>query len=398
MIESPAGAVNAALMPSLSGEKNIWIGGLALGLTPNEKGWLASLFSRRPRERVAVPRKTEALREDAGVAAPPRPRPSVSVAEPIKPSPRVSGAVRKSAAQQSLALGDNYVLPDVGLLAPVVDKGRLQIDRAALERHACGCYRVIRDHLPEVFRAGEVDGVSFLSTFLEAFETLFAQRGFVDAFIRVPGETRSNIKLAEQDGRITAVLDWELVHAGDPHEDLAWAALRGPEGGTAVLNAANEVAVEAFLDGRLRFTDIPVLIEKTLTQLPMMAADELAGITASWQEAAPGPGLWVAVDQEGGNVQTLSGPGFASSTCSACSRVPAKKSVTTSSSTTVARSVAGESCAGRRRCSPTSGSTCPTSAPPRSPATRSPPTAASSPATCPSSTTTCTTGWSTSPR
>nr|BFE91506.1 hypothetical protein GCM10020185_20420 [Pseudomonas brassicacearum subsp. brassicacearum] len=37
----------------------------------------------------------------------------------------------------------------------------------------------------------------------QVFETLFAQRGFVDAFIRVPGETRSNIKLAEQDGRIT---------------------------------------------------------------------------------------------------------------------------------------------------------------------------------------------------
>lgn len=37
----------------------------------------------------------------------------------------------------------------------------------------------------------------------QAFETLFAQRGFVDAFIRVPGETRSNIKLAEADGRIT---------------------------------------------------------------------------------------------------------------------------------------------------------------------------------------------------
>ena len=51
-------------------------------------------------------------------------------------------------------------------------------------------------------------------------------------------------------------------------------------GGTvpAILNAANEVAVEAFLDRRLRFTDIPALIEQTLTQLPMMAADELATI------------------------------------------------------------------------------------------------------------------------
>jgi aminoglycoside phosphotransferase (APT) family kinase protein len=29
----------------------------------------------------------------------------------------------------------------------------------------------------------------------------------------------------ELDGRITAILDWELVHAGDPHEDLGWAFL-----------------------------------------------------------------------------------------------------------------------------------------------------------------------------
>jgi 1-deoxy-D-xylulose-5-phosphate reductoisomerase len=37
---------------------------------------------------------------------------------------------------------------------------------------------------------------------------------------------------------------------------LAWDALRGPEGSTAVLNAANEVAVAAFLDHRIAFTDI----------------------------------------------------------------------------------------------------------------------------------------------
>jgi len=37
----------------------------------------------------------------------------------------------------------------------------------------------------------------------QPFETLFAQRGFVDEFVRVPGETRSNIKLAEHSGRIT---------------------------------------------------------------------------------------------------------------------------------------------------------------------------------------------------
>ncbi|WP_166360861.1 1-phosphofructokinase [Pseudomonas akapageensis] len=37
----------------------------------------------------------------------------------------------------------------------------------------------------------------------QPFDALFARRGFVDAFIRVPGETRSNIKLAERSGRIT---------------------------------------------------------------------------------------------------------------------------------------------------------------------------------------------------
>ena len=37
---------------------------------------------------------------------------------------------------------------------------------------------------------------------------------------------------------------------------LSWDALAAPEGSTAVLNAANEEAVAAFLDGSIRFTDI----------------------------------------------------------------------------------------------------------------------------------------------
>ena len=37
----------------------------------------------------------------------------------------------------------------------------------------------------------------------------------------------------QRDGRITAVLDWELVHAGDPHEDVAWAGLRIFSAGSA---------------------------------------------------------------------------------------------------------------------------------------------------------------------
>ena len=40
------------------------------------------------------------------------------------------------------------------------------------------------------------------------------------------------------------------------------------------------------------------------------AAADLAATAASWQAAAPGPGLWIAADQEGGLVQSLQGPGF----------------------------------------------------------------------------------------
>jgi 1-deoxy-D-xylulose-5-phosphate reductoisomerase len=49
-----------------------------------------------------------------------------------------------------------------------------------------------------------------------------------------------------------------------PALKLAYQAMGAGESMPAVLNAANEVAVEAFLDGRIKFIDIPVIIEKTM--------------------------------------------------------------------------------------------------------------------------------------
>ncbi len=49
-----------------------------------------------------------------------------------------------------------------------------------------------------------------------------------------------------------------------PGLHLAWEALAGPTGTTAVLNAANEVAVAAFLDERLRFDQIHAVNLATL--------------------------------------------------------------------------------------------------------------------------------------
>ncbi len=61
---------------------------------------------------------------------------------------------------------------------------------------------------------------------------------------------------------------------------LAYAALRAGGGAPAVLNAANEVAVAAFLDGRIRFTAIADTVERVLDDidagLPQSLDDVLA--------------------------------------------------------------------------------------------------------------------------
>jgi 1-deoxy-D-xylulose-5-phosphate reductoisomerase len=56
---------------------------------------------------------------------------------------------------------------------------------------------------------------------------------------------------------------------------LAYKAIEA--GGTmpAVLNAANEIAVDAFLNRRVRFTDIPVIIEHCMEAIDAKAADSL---------------------------------------------------------------------------------------------------------------------------
>ena len=72
---------------------------------------------------------------------------------------------------------------------------------------------------------------------------------------------------------------------------LALARSAAAEGGTApcVLNAANEIAVHAFLDGRLPFAGIAAVIEETLARLPaepVRAFDSLYGADAAARAAA----------------------------------------------------------------------------------------------------------------
>ena len=61
---------------------------------------------------------------------------------------------------------------------------------------------------------------------------------------------------------------------------LAWDALRAPEGTCAVLNAANEVAVAAFLHGRIRFDRIHAVNDATLGAVALSKPASLGDLVA----------------------------------------------------------------------------------------------------------------------
>lgn len=144
---------------------------------------------------------------------------------------------------------------------------------------------------------------------LQAFETLFAKRGFVDAFIRVPGETRSNIKVAEQDGRITdingpgpmvdataqqALLDRLLQIA--PGHDAVVVAGSLPRGVTAqwlreLIESLNALGLKVALDSsgealRVALQASPWLIKPNTEELAHALGCEVVSPIAEAQAAA----------------------------------------------------------------------------------------------------------------
>jgi S-DNA-T family DNA segregation ATPase FtsK/SpoIIIE len=139
------GAARLAIL-LLLGLAGLGVGYLALGLNPEERDWLGGLFRRQPREKRAVPRKTEIIDERAA-AAPPRSKPTVAVAEPTRalaPAGRAAGR-KPSSAQPTLAFGDDYRMPTLDLLSPAPKETRQHIDRAGLERNARLLETVLED-------------------------------------------------------------------------------------------------------------------------------------------------------------------------------------------------------------------------------------------------------------
>jgi len=146
LIRNPAiaGPVRFAVL-LLFGIAGLVLGYFALGLSEHERAWTLGLFRRQPRERRAAPRATQ-IRDEFSPAAPPRPRPAVAVAAPPKAvAPAGRNVGKKAPAQTSLALGDNYQLPTLDLLAAAPERGRQQIDRAGLERNARLLESVLED-------------------------------------------------------------------------------------------------------------------------------------------------------------------------------------------------------------------------------------------------------------
>ena len=70
-------------------------------------------------------------------------------------------------------------------------------------------------------------------------------------------------------------------HRRFPCLSLAYTALE--KGGTmpAALNAANELAVHAFLDDMIRFTEIPIVIKKVLSAHKIRSRLTLSSVLAS---------------------------------------------------------------------------------------------------------------------
>jgi 1-deoxy-D-xylulose-5-phosphate reductoisomerase len=79
-----------------------------------------------------------------------------------------------------------------------------------------------------------------------------------------------------------ARLDFEDVdNQRFPSLSLAYQAMRAGGTATAILNAANEIAVQAFLEEHLAFTDIPVVVESTLADVSMGPAASIEAVLAA---------------------------------------------------------------------------------------------------------------------
>lgn len=180
----------------------------------------------------------------------------------------------------------NYIKPEDAMNHPTWEMGRkISIDSATLMNKGL-----------EVMEAGHLFGVS-----LEDIEVIIHPQSVIHSMVSYKdGSVIAQMSIPDMKGAIAYAMSYpERLPLGQPLPDfksigsltfqkpdtgkfpcldLAFSA--GKTGGTlpAVLNAANEVAVEAFLTKRLHFTGIPEVIRKTMERHFVVANPALSDI------------------------------------------------------------------------------------------------------------------------
>ena len=179
-----------------------------------------------------------------------------------------------------------FIKPEDAMNHPTWEMGRkISIDSATLMNKGL-----------EIMEAGHLFGVS-----LEDIEVVIHPQSVIHSMVSYKdGSVIAQMSIPDMKGAIAYAMSYpERLPLGQPLPDfksigsltfqrpdagkfpcldLAFSA--GKTGGTlpSVLNAANEVAVEAFLNKRLQFTDIPEVIRKTMEKHFVVANPALSDI------------------------------------------------------------------------------------------------------------------------
>jgi len=127
-------------------------------------------------------------------------------------------------------------------------------------------------------------GAPLPPTLHHAMRWLEANAPIAERIVVVHGDYRVG-NFLRQDGRITAILDWELVHLGDPHEDLAWAGLRAfSPGSTRVGGLVDREVFHARYRTRSGFSIDPRKLRYYEVLMQFKSASMLLGATRRVQE------------------------------------------------------------------------------------------------------------------
>ena len=189
------------------------------------------------------------------------------------------------------------VTPEQAVAHPNWVMGRkISVDSATMMNKAL---EVIEAHYLFGMPAEKIEVVihpqSIVHSMVQYFDTsVVAQLGNAD--MRVP--IAYGLSYPERMASGAKAIDWKTLGAMTfeavdtlrfPGLALAWQCMRAPQGTTAVLNAANEIAVQAFLDRRIRFDQIHAVNLETLSSvLPSnpQSLEDLLGLDAQSRAVA----------------------------------------------------------------------------------------------------------------